>query len=215
MPWLEWFLDLLFPPKCHFCQKIVGSEELVCDECWENFPWTDSNGDENWMLQSRMQCLAPLWYRGNVPDAVVRLKFSGARHYAPCFATLMAEVVPKPERYDLVSWVPLAKERYRERGYNQAELIAREVAEVLDLETYGLLYKWKNTAAQTSIEDDYQRGKNVEDAYEMLDVSVENLHILLVDDVITTGSTFWECKKILLEAGASQVTCLALARSRV
>lgn len=214
LPLLRWFMDLFFPPKCTFCGKIVRSGERICEDCVEDLPWTAVTGDENWILGEGMPCLAPLWYRGHVSDAVVRLKFCGAKYYGRCFGELMADIVPEGECYDVVSWVPLSKKRRRKRGYNQAELIARVVADGLDVEAYGTLYKWKNNEAQTSLEDDHQRGKNVEDAYEMLDVSVKNLHILLVDDVITTGATFSECRKILLEAGAAQVTCLGLARAR-
>lgn len=212
----DFILDLFFPPKCQFCQGIVKSDEVICDDCWEHLPWTEDTGGVRWLIGKRGDCLAPLWYRRMVPTSICRYKFSGTKHYAKFFGELMAEVIPEGESYDLITWVPLARKRKWERGYNQAELIGRVVAEETGLEAYSTLEKWKDNVKQSSIHNDNQRGTNVAGAYRLLGAkeSVAGLHILLVDDVITTGSTIMECKKILEEAGAGGVTCLGLARSR-
>lgn len=212
---LTWILDLLFPHKCPFCKKIVEEYPDTCEDCWENLPWT--SGEEiSFQVRESISCLAPLWYRGEVPDAVKRYKFHGAKYNHQCFGELMAEVVEHPEQYDVISWVPLAAKRFRSRGYNQAELLALVVAEETEIRPLPLLEKWKDNQAQAEIEDDDLRGENTKDVYRLCDseVDVKNLRILLVDDVITTGNTVSSCINVLKDAGAKEVTCLSLARSR-
>lgn len=211
-----WLLDLIFPKKCHFCRKIIEKGSPLCNECRENLPWTKTYDERFFPTDSQIFCMAPLWYRQKVEQAICRYKFSGERHYANCFGGLMAECLESPGNYDVISWVPLSKARRRSRGYNQAELLAKVVAENTGIFPDDLLVKTKHTAAQSSLGSDRARRSNPVGVYQMKvpEKRLDNLRILLVDDVVTTGSTLHSCEKVLKEAGAMEISCLCFARAR-
>lgn len=210
-------LDLFLPQKCPFCQRFIPDDQLLCEDCEEQLSYT-SEEDQNWIMKQSIPCMAPLWYQNSVIVGIKRYKFLGNRHYCNCFGEIIAEMLTQEQadQFDLISWVPLHRERFRERGYNQAELLGRVVAEEFDRPAEDLLWKWKKNSEQANLDDDDARSKNVEGVYRLLDedFSLENLKILLVDDVITTGSTMESCVKVLKNAGAREVVCLGLARSR-
>lgn len=212
---MEHILDLFFPPKCVFCRTLSGGEGLLCGKCQKTLPWTvgkeGETGGEFFSL-----CLSPLRYQGAVREAVHRYKFSAMRSYHKLFASLMAQCahdrLSKP--CEIVAWVPVSRRRKRQRGYDQSELLARGVAKQLDLPVAALLKKTRHTPAQSGIEQASQRRANVLGAYQVLDTGNFAGHrILLVDDVVTTGSTLSECSRALLTAGAKEVICVTLAKA--
>ena len=117
--------------------------------------------------------------------------------------------------FDLVTWVPVSKKRMRERGYDQAELLVRSVCRRWNVRPVRLLRKRVDTPPQSGIEDAAARRANVLGAYEAVTPErIQNSRILLVDDVCTTGATMEECIRMLKEAGAKCVVCVAVARVR-
>lgn len=207
-------LDLLFPPKCPFCQSLLEDDEkFLCARCQKELPWIqgkDAERDGEFFAL----CVAPLRYRDRVRESVHRYKFSGVRAYATPFATLMAQCVTDHlnGEFDCVSWVPLSRKRLRSRGYDQARLLARGVAAQLGLEAVQVLDKVRHTPAQSGLEEESARRANVLGAYSLCpETDVKGKRILLVDDVVTTGATLSECARILLTAGAEQVVCVTLA----
>ena len=118
-------------------------------------------------------------------------------------------------RWDLITWVPLADQRRRERGYDQAFLLASAAALELGEVAVETLRKGRNTEAQSGLDDDAARRANVLGAYTAVDAElVEGKRVLLIDDVITTGATISECARILRTVGAREVVCATLARAR-
>lgn len=117
---------------------------------------------------------------------------------------------------DLSVPVPLSATRLKERGYNQASLIAHEASKICGiLFVDGVLMRTRDTLRQTEISDNAERSRNVSGAFKVADDFVaEGLKILLFDDVATTGNTLHEAATALYEAGASQVLCVALAGNR-
>ena len=115
-------------------------------------------------------------------------------------------------KYDLISWVPLSEKRLRERGYDQAMLLALAAALELDDVAVETLRKNRNTAPQSGTESADERRANISGAYEVIDSElVRGKRILLIDDIITTGSTLSECARTLMLAGAEGVVCAAVA----
>ena len=114
---------------------------------------------------------------------------------------------------DCIVPVPLHPRRYAERGFNQAQIFAQTVAEILDKQLLGdLLLRSRYTAVQAKLTKS-QRIKNIKDAFALKrDFSLKSLNILLVDDVFTTGATMQECARVLKKAGARAVRGLALSR---
>ena len=209
-------LDLLFPPKCPFCQKILDDPRApVCPACQGALPWL-SGPEALRAVEGMAGCLSPLAYRDAVPEAVHRYKFPGNPSYGKPFGLLMAQCALDNlrEPSDVVTWVPLSRKRRRARGFDQAELLARTVAGELDLPARPLLEKVKNNGPQSHLEDENARRENVQGVYRLWEKELSGLRILLVDDVVTTGSTLGECARLLTQAGAGAVLGLTLAQAR-
>lgn len=211
---LDRLLDWLYPPLCPFCQRVldqVSGERLLCSRCREELPWLRDHQLER-VLEGGISCLSALRYQGNAAQSVRRYKFSGRRMYAPCYGAVLAQIAPAG---DLITWMPLGPKRRRERGYNQAELMARELARRIVVPAVPLLDKPKDTQAQSGLDAQEARQANVSGAYRPLEgADCRGKRVLLVDDVVTTGSTLQEGCQVLREMGAEEVVCLTLARAR-
>jgi len=210
-------LDLLFPPKCPYCQKILDDPRApVCPGCQPKLPWLEGKAGER-RVDFTAGCFSPLAYREQVPDAVRRYKFSRVRAYGAPFAQLMAQCLLDhlPEGADLISWCPLSRKRLRERGFDQAELLARAVGERLSVPAAPTLEKVRHTRPQSELEDEQARKANALGAYVLRSgVDLTGKRVVLVDDVVTSGSTMSECAALLLQAGAEAVYGLTLAQAR-
>ena len=213
----ECILDILFPPRCVFCQRILNSGKSgICSECQSQLPWITGREAEQ-KLEFISLCVSPLWYQDNVRESIHRYKFYDRSGYAQTFGTLTAQCVTDhlSGEYDLISWVPLSAKRLKKRGYDQAMLLAKETAMNLNQIAVETLHKIRNTDAQSGIKDDSARRANVLGAYEVIDPEfVVGKRILLVDDVVTTGATLSECARVLRTYGAKDVFCVSLARAR-
>lgn len=115
--------------------------------------------------------------------------------------------------YDILISVPISKRRLKERGYNQSELIGRELSKKLKKEyAKNILYKTKNTIAQSTLNKE-QREENAKGVYEIKNLQkVYNKKILLIDDIYTTGSTVNECSRILRQAHPEKIGVLTIAK---
>ena len=208
------FLDLLFPPKCPFCDRLLeNGQTLLCPDCQRDLPWTPGTFREG-KGEFLTACAAPLLYQDMVRTSHHRYKFSGIRSYAVPYAELMAQCAADrlEADFDVLTWVPLSAKRRRRRGYDQSELLARELSRRMGVPVQRLLNKVRNTPAQSGIKDASARRANVLGAYTLYSgAQVSGRRILLVDDVMTTGSTVSECARILRAAGADAVSCLTLA----
>jgi ComF family protein len=183
--------------------------------CKKDLPYTTGGGKQRGDFVSL--CVAPLYYEGSVRDALLRYKFSGVTAYARVLGSLLADCVKEnlAGQYDLISWVPLSSRRLRERGYDQAMLLAMAMALELDDVAVEVLRKVADVAPQSETGSAEKRRANISGAYETVDPElVFGKRILLVDDIVTTGSTFSECARTLGLAGAESVVCAAIARSR-
>ena len=210
-------LDLLFPPRCVFCGGLLRrGEDGICARCQTSLPWAlEEAGEQTREFVSL--CVSPLWYRDPVPASFHRYKFGGRTGYAKVYGRLMAQCVQDHlrGRYDLITWVPLSARRRKDRGYDQAFLLAQAAALELDDVAAETLHKEQDVAAQSSLEDDARRRANVLGVYEVPDPElVAGKRILLVDDVVTTGATLSECARTLRAAGAADVVAVTLARAR-
>lgn len=208
--------DILFPPRCAFCRRLLKrGESGMCAQCEKTLPYTPQSGLQGTDFVEA--CAAPLYYEGPVREALLRYKFKGVTAYAGVFGRLVADCVRErlSGRYDLISWVPLSSERLRERGYDQAMLIALSAALELDDVAVETLKKVVNAAPQSGTGSAEQRRANISGAFECADEElVRGRRILLIDDIITTGATVSECARVLGLAGAESVVCAAVARGR-
>ncbi len=211
---VDGLLDILFPPKCAFCRRhLRRGESGMCISCRDTLPYRKPPREKGPAFVEAV--CAPLEYEGTVREALHRYKFGGTTAYARLFGELVADCVREnlAGEYDLISWVPLSSERLRERGYDQAMLIALAAALALDDVAVETLRKTRNAAPQSGTASADERRANISGAYEVIDPElVHGRRILLIDDIITTGSTVSECARTLGLAGAESVVCAALAR---
>lgn len=210
-------LDLLYPPKCIFCGRLLrDGESGWCGPCQEGLPWIGEDEPEK-ACAPAARCAAPLWYRDDVRESFHRYKFEGRDFYAPVYGKLMAQCVQDRLGldFDLICWAPLSGKRLKRRGYDQAELLARVLAETLDRPIVPALRKMRDTVEQSSLDSVDARAQNAAGAYECVDpAAVEGKRVLLVDDIITTGSTLSSCTRVLLDAGAGEVWAAVFARAQ-
>lgn len=208
----EALLDLLFPPKCPFCQRLLHDPRApLCPNCQASLPWLTGRAGER-RVDFTQGCWSPLAYQAQVREAVQRYKFAPAPAYGRPFGLLMAQCArDQGVEAELVTWAPLSKKRRRKRGFDQGELLARTVGECLALPVLPLLEKSRHTVPQSSLPDGAARRAN---ALALLPGRrIEGGRVLLVDDVVTSGATLSECARLLCQGGAKQVLCLTLAQA--
>jgi len=154
-------------------------------------------------------------YRDEVKKALIRYKFFGKKQLIDTFVELMLYKVEKLKNIDLVVGVPLHQKRFKERGFNQSENLAKLLAERLGyLFDNKILAKVKETQNQSELSR-IRRLKNLKLAFKIIDkTKVKGKDILLVDDIYTTGATVSECSKVLKQAGASHVYVLTIASGK-
>ena len=211
MKLLSQFLDLLFPPKCPFCGKITDSPG-ICPACRAALPWVP-DGETIRELPGGVRCAAPLWYEGLAREGLLRFKFQGRSAAARTLGELIAQCAAERfgGEFDTVTWVPVSRKRLRQRGYDQAELLARSACRLWGVSAERLLEKRRDNPAQSSLEGAEARRENVADVYQARDAAGKR--VLLIDDICTTGATLASCARALREAGAESVVCAAAART--
>lgn len=221
-------LNVLFPSVCPFCKKNSDSYRYspFCLECWSKIekysgpqckicgmPTSSENTDRC------EECLKGVpfnkvfyygKYEGIFKEVIHQYKFNKVRRLSKPLAMFLSEL-PIPDS-DAIVVVPLHKKRLRKREFNQTAVIGHHLSKKLKIPLLlDVLIKVKETKPQTGLSSE-ERLKNLKNAFIAKD-DVKGLNLLLIDDVITTGSTIKECSKALLKAGAKGINVLALARS--
>ena len=211
---LSKLLDLLFPPKCIFCGKLLKDRETdLCADCSANLPRAEGSVKS---IRFCCEAYARFYYEGKVPESVRRYKFAGREAYASAYGRQIALLIMEQNiPFDILSYVPVSRRRLRKRGYDQAQLIAEAVGRELGVSACRCLQKIRDNQAQSSLKEIAARNANVMGVYRIdPKASVLGKRILLLDDVMTSGSTLSECCSVLLSAGAEEVRCVTLAAAK-
>lgn len=209
--WGGRLLELLYPSRCAFCRKLVPDGRMLCPDCEKHLPFAPEE-DQIQQFTHLALCASPLYYTGDVRRSLQRYKFHGAAAYCGIYGELMSACLDRHGiRADCVTWVPLSRRRLRRRGYDQAKLLAEEVARRQGLDCRRLLVKQRHNPAQSGAGGPEARRANVRGVYRAAGEAA-GLRILLVDDIVTTGATLSEAAGVLMAAGAAEVTGLTLAR---
>jgi ComF family protein len=219
------FVSLLFPQLCAACgESLVGSEELICTECRFSLPYTDFEvRPDNIVAQQfwgrvKLEAAYALFYfmkGGKVQNLVHGLKYKGMKEIGTLLGQMAGSRLAKNEVFksvDLLIAVPLHKKRLKQRGYNQAECFAQGIARQLgvEVETDNLL---RPTATETQTHKGrFERFNNMQEVFTLKHPErLANKHILLVDDVITTGSTLEACGAQLLKIEGVRLSIATIA----
>jgi ComF family protein len=152
-------------------------------------------------------------YEGSLRKLIHLFKYSGVVPLAAPFGRFLAQVLPRDQRFDVIVPMPLHWRKRWQRGFNQAELLAKEIARRWNVPIERAVRRRRGTVAQAGLSN-AQRRKNVAHVFETRKGKpLEGKRVLLVDDVFTTGATASSCARVLKRAGAAHVTLLALART--
>lgn len=202
-------IDLLFPSTCCSCSS--PCDKALCDSCLNKIGFLEPTGDMKW---GRPVALAE--YNGVVKEAVHAFKYKNGRRLANQFAGLLMERFDAiVDEADLITFVPLRRAKERQRGYNQAELLAKALARRTGKNALNTLKAVRFVKDQSKLTAG-DRKTNVRGAYgtrKGIERQLRGRRILLVDDVFTTGTTVSECSSRLKEAGAKEVQVMTLART--
>ena len=228
-------LDLFYPPHCAVCDHPFGDGQraFLCDECDAKIerieqshvcrcgiPLPDVLDLCPTCAQSERvleQIRSFGWYEEredphHVLSMLIKIfKYGGERALAPLLARYLAEAgEPLRPLTEQITFVPMYYKKERERGFNQAELLARELGRLWGTPVVRALEKVKDTEPQASLPHEARR-ENIRGAFRLAKFT-PCASILIVDDVCTTGATLSECARVLIESGVERVYGLTIAR---
>lgn len=219
-------LDVVFPPTCVGCGARAHWLCAACQQRIERLPLPQcgSCGAVWATAEERHRCTprAPVTvvcaagvYAGPLRQAVIALKYQGRHGVAATLVTLLEPTMrPLVREDDLLIPVPLHPARLRERGYNQAAILAAELAERLSCDVApDSLRRIRPTAQQTRMASAAERRSNVQGAFQTVDAAVAGRRVWLVDDVCTTGATLHAAAAALRDAGARDINGAVVARA--
>ncbi|KAB3526651.1 ComF family protein [Alkaliphilus serpentinus] len=220
-PYINAFWELLYPVgiSCIACKGPLGGNEKysLCPSCYDKIHFFHKG---RWIQipsihdNSFIRVYSPTAYDEITKKLVARLKYNNETYLARIMAEIMMDYLYKEELYfTTIVAVPLHASKKISRGFNQAFLLAEYISKLSKVPNIEKgLSRHKNTKAMHLLTKE-ERRKNVEDAFIIRNPKeFYNQHILLIDDIVTTGATLESCNKALVEAGAASVTAITFAR---
>ena len=210
----------IFPQVCGICGKI--DRNALCKKCelqlrkLDEFRIITKNDDEELENKFFDEVMYEFKYEGLIRKLILDYKFNEKSYLYVTFVKFLLKnkkLFENIKKYDTIIPVPISYKRYKERGYNQSLLIAKEIAVNTDLELLNnCLIKTKNIIEQSKLNKE-DRAKNISGVYILQKKElIENRKILIVDDIYTTGSTVNECSRVLQQAKPNKIGVLVLAK---
>ena len=218
-------LDLISPRVCVVCGgRLTVTEETLCSKCYLHLPRTDFGSDlyENVMAklfwgQIQIEKATALFYyepHAETANILYELKYKNHPEIGEVMGRMMARELQKNGLFDDIDAivpVPLARKREHERGYNQSLMLAKGVSEVTGLPIYNKVVRRTKFVGSQTHRGRWERNENVADVFELMDgESICGKHLLLIDDVVTTGATIIACAQEMQKASDVKISVLAL-----
>ena len=221
---LKSILDYIFPPRCTFCGKLTGGRirYQVCDSCMKKLPYVK----ENFYFAVRDlikngyidEVVCVFEYTGIVKHSLIKYKFYNKGSYYKTYADMIFDKINNTEKknsFDMIISIPLHRKRKAVRGYNQAYLISKALSQLMEIPEKSSLIKRKYNTKPQSILSGKERLKNIKNAFDLQDRSeIKGKRILIIDDIMTTGSTLNELGKLLKSKGALKVVGAVVASGK-
>lgn len=224
--------DFLFKPySCMFCGDECDDEEFrMCSYCKDKLNFTKDkyckkcgaklSGDYDYCIECKSlvhefdKARSVFVYDENSAPAILKFKYGGKKTFALPLAKFLLKRFSECDIIcDILTFVPMPEDREKQRGYNQSFELCREFSALSGIPFFQTLERVKHVERQATL-GKQERRKNMEGSFGILDKkTVKGKHVLLIDDVVTTGATADECSKTLLKAGAKSVSVLSLAKT--
>ncbi len=209
-------LNLIYPPTCGICGKL--DTNFLCNKCYkvlkkEAIYGIEKNQNEENLFDEHFYIFK---YEGIIRKLILQYKFQDKSYLYKTFTNFLLKnekFFQILKSYDTIIPVPISKKRYRERGYNQSYLLAKEIAKNIEIQLENdCLLKKINIVEQSKLNKE-NRVKNIQGVYELRnDKRLRKKSILLFDDIYTTGSTVNECCKILKKGYPIKIGVLTIAK---
>ncbi len=207
--WLTRLIESIFPyiPKCAGCGVEKGAQGSICPKCETELSALAAGHAEMMGLSA----YSLYWYDGIAARIVRGYKYGDKRWLNIFMGDSMAEAAKTLGGFDAVCNVPLHEKRRKSRGFDQAELLAKRIAEQIKVPYIAGTKRTRNTKTQTKL-NKAQRKDNMEGAF--APSALLSGRVLLIDDVLTTGATAAACAQALFQAGTREAFLLTFARAR-
>jgi len=217
--------DILFPPRCAICKRL--SDKIICDDCFSKITFIPlpvceicgtpisegrvchhCNVERPYFSKARSYAL----YKDVMRTAIIEFKFHQRIRIGEYLGNLLGEFALKLDwNIDAIVPIPLSKKRLKERGFNQSEIIAKEISKVIKIPVIDGLKRIKETLPSIELSPN-ERRENIHMAFLMTDPKLKAKRVLIVDDVYTTGATINEAARTLIKREVKEVRALTLAR---
>lgn len=219
------FISLFYPRYCYACdQGLAKGEETICSACMLELPRTQYHTDPDNALMNRLRGRVPLQFgvafflfrkRGKVQRLLHQLKYNNHPEIGRILGRVYGEELRQhnfDQRIDLIIPVPLHASRKRKRGYNQSAEFGKGLSQSLNKPCQeDVLVRITKTETQTK-KTKLRRWQNVKEVFHVAKPEqLRDQHVLLIDDVITTGATIEACAHMLLTAGCGSVSIASIA----
>lgn len=218
-------LDLVSPRLCVVCgQRLSITEETLCSKCNLHLPRTGFQHDAYENIMAKMfwgripvERAAALYYyepHAETANIIYELKYKDHPEIGVTIGRMMARELQLTDFFEGIEAivpVPLAKKRQHQRGYNQSLEIAQGISEITRLPIYNKVVRRMVFEGSQTQKDRWERNENVEKVFQLTDAgSIQGKHLLVVDDVVTTGATITACATELAKAGSVKVSVLSI-----
>ena len=203
---LEKIINIIYPQRCSICEKL--EKKSLCNKCKQKLKEEFCFSFDDYMNDSNKYFIIHYYffrYKNIIRKQILGLKFNEKPYICQTityFLKNMQKSFENLKKYDIIIVVPISKQRRKERGYNQSELIGKQIAVMINAKIEkNILTKKRNTVPQSTL-NKKQREENVKRVYQVKKIQkIQNKKISLIDDIYTTGSTVNECAKVLVEGG--------------
>ena len=223
--YLDNFTSLIFPQLCAACQSsLVANEDIICTDCLYNLPFTNFHQQPDNIVarqfwgKLKIEAAYALYYfnkGGKVQNLIHQFKYNGIQRIGNLLGDIAAKQLKQNPTFAAVDYivpVPLHKKRLKTRGYNQSERFAEGLALQLNaMVDVDSLIRTTATKTQTH-KSRFARFQNMQEVFSIVDPDkLRNKHVLLVDDIITTGSTLEACGIELLKVPGLKLSIATIA----
>ena len=204
-------LCLVFPERCPYCGEIVDSESIACADCQKKI---DKYRQPIIRGTHGYRCVSTFFYGNRVRRMILRIKYRDRIQFLSQVAKIMTKdikAVYPDDEFDYVTSVPMHKKDFEHRGYNQAQLLAIEIAKLLNTPYEETLVKVKRTKKQHKLSYK-ERKTNLKGSFKCIDKEqISGKNSLIIDDIVTSGETLGECCKVLSRSKPRLVCCATIA----